>query len=154
MNALIIYTSIHHGSTEKIAQAIADVLNARIVKPSEIKSEEINNYDLIGFGSGVYFGRYHRTLIDFVKKLPKFQNKKTFIFSTSGRSESVFFNLFTRNFRKLLKSKGFEIVSTFNCPGYDTFGWLKIFGGLNKNRPNKKDLEEAEKFARNLFNNY
>ena len=42
MNALIIYTSIHHGSTEKIAQAIADVLNARIVKPSEIKSEEIN----------------------------------------------------------------------------------------------------------------
>lgn len=150
MKSLIIYQSTHHQNTEKIAQVMAEVLGAKIVKPSEIKPEEINNYDLIGFGSGVYFGQYHRALVDFIKKLPRFENKKAFIFSTSGRSESVFFNFFTRNFKKLVKAKGFNIVGTFNCPGYDTFGWLKIIGGLNRGRPNEKDLEKAKKFAEQI----
>lgn len=147
MKSLIIYVSIHHQNTEKIAQVIGKVLNARLVKPSEIKPEEILNYDLIGFGSGIYFGKYHRSLINLVEKLPLVKNKKAFIFSTSGRKESIFFNLFTKDFKRKLIKKGFEIIGEFNCPGFDSFGFLKLIGGINKGRPNKKDLEKAKDFA-------
>lgn len=56
---------------------------------------------------------------------------------------------------KPLKSKlvgaGFDIVDEFICRGFMNYSFLKLFfGGINKNRPNQKDLEEAEKFARNL----
>lgn len=150
MKTIIIYISIHHGNTEKIAKAIANVLRAKLVKPNEVKPNEILNYDLIGFGSGIYFSRYHRSLIDFVKKMPLVQNKKAFIFSTSGRKESAIFNQFAKNFKKILIAKGFKIVGEFNCLGFDTFGLLKLTGGINKNRPSEQDLKRAEEFAKNL----
>lgn len=155
MKSIIIYQSIHHHNTEKIAKAMAKVLGAKIAKPSEVKPEEINDYDLIGFGSGIYFGQYHRSLTEFVKKLSPVQNKKAFIFSTSGRPESVFFNLPTKSFKKLLASKGFEIIATFNCRGYDTaYLFLRIFGGLNRGHPNEKDLEKAKIFAQSIKNHF
>jgi len=144
MKALIIYTSIHQ-NTEKIARAMAEVLDAKLVKPSEIEPEELKNYDLIGFGSGIYFWQHHQNLINFVKKLPVLKNKKAFIFSTSGiryGKKIIHFSL-----RKLLVKKSFQIVGEFNCPGWDTFSFLKIFGGINKNRPNENDLAKARNFA-------
>jgi flavodoxin len=151
MKVLIIYISLHHGNTEKIAKAIAEVLKAKLVKLTEVKPTEVLNYDLIGFGSGIYFGKYHPNLIDFVKQLPSVQNKKAFIFSTSGRQESAFFNRFAKNFKKILVNKGFEILGEFNCLGFDTFGPLKIIGGINKNRPNQNDLAKAKDFAQKLL---
>ncbi|MCX7778682.1 MAG: flavodoxin family protein [Patescibacteria group bacterium] len=150
MKSLIIYLSFHHQNTEKVAQVMAHFLKAKLVKPPEIQPAEVLNYDLIGFGSGIYFGQYHHRLIEFVKNLPPVQNKKAFIFSTSGRPESIFYNFFTRNFRKILEAKGFKVIGQFNCPGFDTFGLLKIIGGLNKGRPNEKDLEKAKNFVQDL----
>ncbi len=150
IKTLIIYFSIHHQNTEKIAKVIAEVLNADLKRVDQTKPKEIDNYDLIGFGSGIYFGNYHRALIDFVKNLPEVKNKNCFIFSTSGRPESIFFNLFTKNFKKILEKKGFKIIGQFNCPGFDTYGLLKFIGGINKGRPNEKDMELAKKFAYNL----
>lgn len=154
MKSLIIYQSVHHQNTEKIAKVIAKILKARLVKPDEIKPEEISNYDLIGFGSGIYFGQYHRSLIDFAKKLPTMKGKKTFVFSTSGRSESILFNLFSKIFKKILLDKGLEIIGQFNCLGFDTFGLLKFFGGTNKGRPNEKDLALAQSFSRDLLKRF
>ena len=48
---LIIYESIHHGNTEKIANAMADELDATLVKSSDVKPDQIKNASLIGFGS-------------------------------------------------------------------------------------------------------
>jgi len=59
MKTLIIYVSFHHGNTLKIANEIAEVINADMVKPNEIKIENILSYDLIGFGSGIYFMKHH-----------------------------------------------------------------------------------------------
>ncbi len=148
MKTLIIYISIHHANTEKIAKVMAEVLGAKIVRPQEIEPEEIKNYDLIGFGSGIYFWRHHRNLIGIIKNLSSVQNKKAFIFSTSGVRYTK--GIIHYSLRKLLLKRGFKIVGEFNCPGFDTFGLLKFFGGLNKGRPNEKDLESAKKFAQNL----
>lgn len=152
MKTLIICVSIHHQNTEKIAKVMAEVLRVRIVKPSEIKPEEINNYDLIGFGSGIYFWRHHRSLINFVKNLAPVEKKKAFIFSTSGAKYAK--RIIHYSLRKLLIKKGFQIIGEFNCLGFDSFGLFKIFGGFNKGRPNEKDLEKAKKFAQDLLKQY
>jgi hypothetical protein len=52
--------------------------------------------------------------------------------------------------REKLQSKGYTIVDEFGCAGFNTFSFLKLFGGINKGRPNAQDLENAEAFAQNL----
>ena len=147
MNALIIYISIHHGNTEKVAKAIAEILNAKLVNPWEIKSEELLKYDLIGFGSGIYYWKHHRALFKLIGNLSEMRGKKAFIFSTAGIN-IPFIN--HRKLRSALRKKGFEIVGEFSCRGWDTNGWLEKIGGINKGHPNEKDLENARRFAEKL----
>ncbi len=85
MRALIVYVSIHHKNTEKVAKAMADVLNADLSKPRKIKPAEVGKYDLVGFGSGgIYWWRHHWALLRLVDNLPRMEGKKAFIFSTAG----------------------------------------------------------------------
>lgn len=147
MNAIIVYVSIHHKNTEKIARAIAEVLSAELVKPWEITPEELLKYDLIGFGSGIYYWKHHRALFKLINNLPWMEGRKAFIFSTAGIN-IPFIN--HRKLRKALKKKGFKIVGEFSCRGWDTNGWLAKIGGINKNHPDEKDIEDARKFAKKL----
>jgi hypothetical protein len=50
MKTLIIYKSIHRRNTEKIAKAMAEAIDAKIVDPQEVQSEEVAKYNLVGFG--------------------------------------------------------------------------------------------------------
>ena len=143
MRRLVIYQSIHHGNTEKIAKEIAKCLEADLKRIDEINGKDLTEYDLIGFGSGIYFFKHHKSLLKFVENLPK-MNKKAFIFSTRGMGCYKFYH---RALRKKLIEKEFEIVGEFSCKGYDTYSILKLIGGINKGRPNEKDLEKARKFA-------
>lgn len=147
MKSLIICLSIHHQNTEKIAKAIAEVLHSELKNPSEVNVEELQFYDLIGFGSGIYMMKHHKTLLDLVDSLPDMNNKKVFVFSTSGSKGGTKFH---KALRDKLIQKNCQIVGGFNCQGWDSFGLFKLFGGLNKGRPNDKDLEDAKKFARSL----
>ena len=148
MKTIVICFSYHHNNTEKIASIIATTLNAEIKKPLEIDPNDLSNYDLVGFGSGIYFGKHHKVLLDLADKLPQVTNKKAFIFSTSGRKDNM--PKFHKQLKEKLQSKGFEIGSEFNCAAFDTFGPLKIVGGLNKGHPNEDDLKQAQVFAQSL----
>ena len=53
MKSLLVLYSYHHHNTEKIAKVFAKVLDAEIKTPQEIKPEELQDYDLVGFGSGI-----------------------------------------------------------------------------------------------------
>lgn len=147
MKSLIVCISIHHGNTLKIAQKIAEVLGSEIKKPSEVKAENLLNYDLIGFGSGIYAFRHHREILKLAKSLPDMQGKPVFIFSTSGVKNGIKFH---KALRDILKKKNCQILDEFNCPGFDTFGFLKLIGGINRGRPNEKDLNLALNFAQKL----
>ncbi len=153
MKTLIIYNSIHHKNTEKIAKVIAEVLKAKLVKPEEVNLKTIKNYDLIGFGSGIYFSMHHESLFNLLDKMPKMDNKKAFIFSTSGSWHIKYLNDFNAPLKRKLQNKGFTITGIFNCRGYDTVGPLKLVGGLNRGRPNKNDFQKAKEFAENLIAN-
>ncbi len=150
MKTLILYKSIHHKNTEKIAKAIADVLKADIYDIDKVNPEIIKNYDIIGFGSGIYFGKHHKSLFRFLDKISK-TNKKAFIFSTAGFP--FLKSIFHEELRDKLKNKGFEIVGEFCCKGYHTYGIFKLFGGLNKNHPNEEDIKKAKEFAKNILKN-
>ena len=49
---LVIFKSVHHHNTAKVAQRIADVLGAVVVTPEETPYTCLDDYDMIGFGSG------------------------------------------------------------------------------------------------------
>ena len=144
MKTLIIYTSIHNGNTEKIARVMTEALDAKLIKPNEIKTDELSEYNLIGFGSGIYFGKHHKSLLDIVSKLQPQNNKKAFIFSTRGLFPmSVCHKIFKRQ----LLRKEFNVIGEFSCKGFDDYGPFKLIGGINKNKPDKNDLDDAKRFA-------
>jgi flavodoxin len=147
MKALIIYISVHHGNTEKVAKVIANILDADLLQVEQADASMLEQYDLIGFGSGIYFGKHHESLLDFVDKLPMLRNKKVFIFSTSGLRKIRFIHDFDKPLKEKLQQKGFDIIGEFSCRGLDTYRATKLVGGINKGRPNAKDLKQAEDFA-------
>ena len=150
MKTLVIYSSSHHQNTAKIASVIASCLKAKLTTIDLVKPEQIKNSDLIGFGSGIYFGRFDEKLLRFIQNLPKTRGQKAFIFSTSGLKRVPFIYDFHKQPRGMLRNRGFKIVNEFSCCGWDSFGILKIVGGINKGRPNQNDLKKARQFANQL----
>ena len=154
MKSLIICFSYHQKNTEKIAKACDKVLDAEIKTPVQIDPIELQDYDLVGFGSGIYDYKHHKTILDLADKLPHLTDKNAFIFSTSGAAMDSRIFITARKFhdelREKLISKGYTIVCESNCVGFNTNSFLKYFGGMNKGRPNDTDLKQAEELAQNL----
>jgi flavodoxin len=148
MKTIVICFSYHHKNTEKIASVFAKTLEAQVKMPSEVDPIGLSDYDLIGLGSGIIFGKHHKVLLDFADKLPPVTGKQAFIFSTSGQTGNA--SKFHKKLREKLESKGFGIVGEFNCGGFDTYALTKIVGGIQKGHPNEDDLKQAEAFAQGL----
>jgi len=129
---------------------MANVLGADLMRVAQVDINMLAEYDLIGFGSGIYFGKYHKGLLELVDKLPGVENKEAFIFSTSGLRKMRFIHDFNKPLKEKLKHKGLNIVGEFSCRGFDTSQAAKIIGGLHKGRPNEEDLKQAENFAKSL----
>ena len=153
MKSLLVLLSYHHNNTEKIANVFAKVLEAQIKTPQQINPEELQEYSLIGFGSGIYGAKHHKDLLDLADKLPQVTNRKAFIFSTSAMTGEAKVAKDHSLLREKLQSKGYMIVDEFACKGFNTNSFMKYFGGMNKGRPNAEDLKHAEEFAQNLKQN-
>ena len=156
MTSLIVLVSHHHNNTRKVAEAIAKVLDAPIRSPQQTAPEELEQYDLVGFGSGIYSYKHHTSLLELADKLSETSGKRVFIFSTTGSPVIFGQEALTRALeqhnplREKLQSKGYTIVDEFICGGFNTNKFLKYFGGINKGRPNNEDLKHAEEFASRL----
>ena len=150
MKTLIVYASVHHQNTEKVAKVMAEELGADLVSIGQVQPDTLKAYDLIGFGSGIYGGKFHKTLLQFVEGLPTFTGEQAFIFSTRGGREGHG----PAALKQMLVNGGFSITGEFSCKGWDTVGPLKLFGGINKGRPNAEDAEDARVFARGLKEKY
>ena len=150
MKSLLVLYSYHHNNTQKIANVFTQVLKAQIKTPKQINLQELQNYNLIGFGSGIYGAKHHKSLLNLANKLPQVTNKKAFMFSTSaltGKEKMVDDH---SSLKEKLQSKGYTIIDEFQCKGFNTNSLLKFFGGMNKGRPNTEDLKNAEEFVLNL----
>lgn len=152
MKTLIIYKSYHKMNTEKIAKVMAQEMNAKLAKVENVKTEDLVEYDLIGFGSGIYGSKFHKTVYEFLEKMPS-MNKKAFVFFTSaefGEKHLV---------KEKLSEKGCTVIGEFNCSGeYSPLGFnlncegkLALIAGREKGHPDEKDIERAQKFAKSLL---
>ncbi len=158
VKSLVIVYSCHHGNTARIARSMAEALGAEVKTPGGVRPEELREYELVGFGSGIDSGRHYRPLLDLADALPHAAGRRAFIFSTCGVPASISGEKFIKNYaeeshaalRKKLMSKGYTVAGEFNCAGFNTNSFLKYFGGVNKGRPDAGDLEHAAAFARNL----
>jgi len=153
MKSLLVLFSYHHKNTEKIAKVFARVLDAQIKTPQQISPEELQQYDLVGFGSGIYGAKHHKSILDLADKLLEITNKKAFIFSTSALTDEAKVLEDHSLLREKLQSKGYIIVDDFQCKGFNTNSFMRFFGGMNKGRPNAEDLKHAEEFIQNLKQN-
>ncbi len=156
MKSLIVCYSYHHNNTQKIAEVMAKVLGAQIKSPQEAIPEELDEYNLVGFGSGIYSYQHHTSLLNLVDKSPQVTNRKAFGFSTTGApsafGESALEKALEQHvpLKEKLESKGYVIVDEFICAGFNTNSFLRLFGGINKGRPNAQDLKHAEEFAQRM----
>lgn len=144
---LLVLYSYHHHNTEKIAKVFANVLNAEIKTPKQINPEELQDYDLVGFGSGIYSAKHDESILELADGLPEVNNKNVFLFSTAGITGESKKTKDHATLREKLELKGYIIIDEFQCKGFNTNSFLKLFGGMNKGRPNSKDLKNAEEFV-------
>lgn len=147
MKVLITYNSVHRGNTEKVAKAMADAIGADILKYDEVDGYNILDYDLVGFDSGIYYGKANKDMIEFIDSLPPTKNRKAFIFTTSGKGNPNY----SSSLAKRVSETGFEVIGEFTCKAFDVWGPLKLIGGINKGRPNTDDLKAAEIFVEGLI---
>ncbi|SCL87821.1 flavodoxin family protein [Sporanaerobacter sp. PP17-6a] len=151
MKALIVYSSFHHFNTKKVAERISAALDGKLIKDVDFDNGMIGDYDLIGFGSGIYAGRYHKNMRNIIENAD-LKGKNVFVFSTRGSGNTNC----NDHAIKSLKEKGANVLGEFSCTGYDTFFIFKLWGGFAKGHPDEEDLKNAEKFTHTIsdkFNN-
>ncbi|MYU07201.1 flavodoxin [Streptomyces sp. SID8366] len=149
MKTVIVCASVSHGNTRRVADSMAETLDAKVVAPEQADPAELAAADLVGFGSGVFYSRLHPRLTDFAKTLPAGRGR-AFVFATSGLPEIPLMP-FARPLVRLLEAKGFEVEGSFSCRAFDTWAPFKLLGGINKQRPNAGDLAAARAFAGRLW---
>jgi len=145
MKTAIVYYSKHHGNTKKLLDAIAKQGDVTLIDVSESTDTDLSEYDLIGFASGIYYAKFHKTVLQFAEEnLP--HSKKVFFIYTYGKKKDSY----TNAIQQITDSKGAEIQGVYSCPGYDTFGPLKLIGGIQKGRPNYEDIVQAVHFFQEI----
>ena len=120
MQSLLVVFSYHHKNTEKVANVFTKVLDAQIKTPQQINPVDLQEYSLVGFGSGIDSGKHYKPLLDFTDRLLPVDNKNSFIFSTAALTGEEKREKDHSNLREKLESKGYRIVDEFQCKGFNT----------------------------------
>ncbi|NLU32343.1 MAG: flavodoxin [Clostridiaceae bacterium] len=142
MKAVIVYYSRHHGNTKKLLDAIKDLYDVKLINAVECKEEDLSDYDVIGFASGTYFGRFSEKVMEFARNnLPG--KKQVFLINTYGVK-----GYYTKGIEQIIKKKSCQLIGTYGCKGFDTFGPFKLIGGIAKGHPNESDVKGAIEFFR------
>ncbi|MGN0704510.1 MAG: flavodoxin family protein [Lentihominibacter sp.] len=146
MKTAIIYYSEHHGNTKKLIDAIAAENEITLINVLECSSYDLSDYDMIGFASGIYYSKFHKTVLKFAEEnLP--DNKKVFFLFTYGSAKDSY----TKGIKDVVSRKGAEIAGQFGCQGFDSYGPFKLIGGIAKGHPDQTDLDNARAFYRSIL---
>ncbi len=150
MKILAVVESPHQGNTLKVAKAMAEVAPMDITNTEHLPQYNLHDYNIVGFGSGIYFGKHDKKLMELAGKFCD-ERAYTFVFSTSGASGFLKNN---QPLVDLLKSKNKVVLGSFGCKAFDKFGPFKLVGGINKGHPDANDFRESQKFILNVIKNY
>lgn len=151
MKCLIIYYSDYKNNTEKIARIFAEKIDSKLINIKNVTDVDIENYNLIGFGSGVYKESMSTRIFKLVEKMD-LRGKNVFVFSTS----SVGMAFYNKKLIKFLVSRGAINKGSFACKGsfvareFINNKLFDIISRLSQGHPNDKDFKAAERFIGNV----
>ena len=143
----IIYISTHHKNTEKVVKAMAEEIDIDIIAMKDINNFDIENYDIIGFASGIYFSSFNKALKKLIEDTSFRKQQKVFLVYTCG----INCINYAKSVEKILKNKSVDYLGCFSCNGFDTYGIFGKLGGIKKGRPNEKDLNKARNFINKII---
>ncbi len=109
MKAVVIYDS-QFGNTEKVAKAIAKVLDGEAIKVSDVDVSKLEDYDVFAVGSPTHAWNMSSGMKGFFKQLKGklFKEKKAAAFDT--KFDSRFAGSAAKKIQSKLKKHGFDIV--------------------------------------------
>lgn len=141
MKAAIVYASTHHGNTKKLVDAIAAGRDVALIDAVTRKSADLKDCDVIGFTSGVAFGKYYPQMLAFMEASAP-ENKKVFFIHTAGDPRE------NQNAaaKAITDARHCECLGTYFCKGFDTFGPFKLIGGIAKGHPTDDEINGAVAF--------
>ena len=143
---VIIYASTHHGSTRKLAEALADQYDITLIDAAMQQQADLSGYDLIGFASGIDFGRFYASVEQFLENnLP--EGKRVFFLYTCAKVSGRF----TESIKEKARKTGAIILGEYGCKGFNTYGPWRLIGGMNKGHPNTQEIEGALRFYQSLL---
>lgn len=144
---VIIYASTHHRNTYKLVKAISDKYHIDIIDATQQSSASLENYDVIGFASGIDFGKFYESIEIFAKEnLP--MEKQVFFLYTCAKNRKGF----TDSMRGIVTQKKAVILGEYGCKGFNTYGSWKVIGGMNKNHPTEDEILQAVEFFSSCIN--
>lgn len=145
MKTAIVYYSRHHGNTKKLVDALAAEQDITAINTAETASADLTPYDMVGFASGIYYSKFHKSVLEFAEKnLP--DGKPVFFLYTCGAARDGY----TKAITEAVAGHHAQVVGQFGCLGYNTFGPFKLIGGLAKGHPDDTDLENVRRFFESL----
>lgn len=141
----IIYTSYHHNNTVNLLKDAVNELEYdwyNLLRDKDVKIP-LNDYETIIFASGIYYSRMHKIMVRFLlENKDELEEKKVLAVITAGKNPSGYAKRVKTHFRNL----GILNIHVFSCLAFDTYGPLKLIGGVNKGRPNKGDVSKLTSF--------
>ncbi len=75
-----------------------------------------------------------------MKRLPA--GKRIYALFTCARDNGHY----GRQIQKTAQERNCVYLGKYGCKGYNTYGPWKLIGGMNRNHPSKKEMEEAISF--------
>ena len=143
MKTAVCYYSRHHGNTLKVLEAMGPDID--LIDVTSRMAAHLEDYDCIGFASGIYYSKFHETVLDFARQyLP--QDKDVFFVYTCGSMRKGYPSAIA----EVAAARGSRILGEYGCRGFDTFGPFKLIGGIAKGHPNSGELEKARIFCQSL----
>lgn len=133
--SVIVYS--RGGNTRMLADAIAEELG---VKAQDVRAAKLDDAKVVFLGTGTYGGKPGKEMLDFIEA-HDLKGRKVAIFYTSANPHGH--QGLVDTMTGALKSKGTTLQGIYHCPG-------KFLLFMNRGRPNKEDMDNARKFAREM----
>lgn len=91
--ALVLYQKSKHKTATNITNALAEELNQNgytvtINHPSKKLNYNINDYDILAFGSAVYIGQISKPLLNYMDKI-SLKNKKVIVYAIGDATDVI-----------------------------------------------------------------
>ena len=113
------------------------------------QSVRLENYDCVGFASGIYGFAFQQAVIEFARQYLPPKKPIFFVYTYSGTKGTG-----AKALSKIAVKKECPVLGEFCCKGYNTFGPFKLVGGIAKSHPDEQDLKNARKFYRKIQSVY